>query len=45
MKETCNMKEIDYILDQFILNTIVKKQLRKLIIKAINEGTSKTKTR
>ena len=45
MKETCNMEEIDNILDQFILNTIVKKRLRKLIIKAINEGTSKTKTR
>jgi len=39
------MKEIDNMLNQFILNTIVKKRLRDLIIKAINENTSKTKTR
>jgi DNA-binding protein YbaB len=45
IKETCNMKEIDDILDRFILNKHIKKQLRDLIIKAINEGTSKTKTR
>ena len=45
MKETCNMEEIDNMLDQFILNKHIKKQLRDLIIKAINEGTSKTKTR
>ena len=39
------MKEIDDMLDTWIYNTIVRKRLRKLIIKAINENTSKTKTR
>ncbi len=45
MKETCNMREIDDMLDTWIYNSIIRKQLRKLILKAINEGTSKTKTR
>ena len=45
MKETCNMREIDNMLDTWISNSIVRKQLRDLIIKAINEGTPKTKTR
>ena len=39
------MKEIDDMLNTWIYNSIVRKQLRDLIIKAINEGTSKTKTR
>ena len=39
------MKEIDDILNTWIFNTIVRKRLRDLIIKAINENTSKTKTR
>mgnify|MGYP001062157668 FL=1 len=39
------MKEIDNMLNQWIHNSIVRKQLRDLIIKAINENTSKTKTR
>ncbi len=39
------MKEIDDMLDTWIYNTIVRKRLRDLIIKAINENTSKTKTR
>lgn len=39
------MKEIDNMLDTWIANSIIRKQLRDLIIKAINEGTSKTKTR
>ena len=39
------MKEIDDMLNIWIANSIVRKQLRDLIIKAINEGTSKTKTR
>jgi len=34
------MKEIDIMLDQWIQNTIIKKQLRKLILKAINEDSS-----
>jgi len=34
------MKEIDIMLDQWIQNTIIKKQLRKLILKAINEASS-----
>ena len=29
MKETCNMEEIDNMLDQFILNTIVKKTIKR----------------
>jgi hypothetical protein len=41
MKETCNMEEIDNMLDQFILNTIVKKRLRDLIVKAINKNKQK----
>ena len=39
------MKEIDDMLDTWIHNTIIRKRLRDLIIKAINENTSKTKTR
>jgi len=39
------MKEIDDMLNQWIHNSIVRKRLRNLIIKAINENTSKTKTR
>ena len=39
------MKEIDDMLDIWIHNTIIRKRLRDLIIKAINENTSKTKTR
>jgi hypothetical protein len=39
------MKEIDDMLNTWIYNTIVRKRLRDLIIKAINENTSKTKTR
>ena len=39
------MKEIDDMLNTWIFNTIVRKCLRDLIIKAINENTSKTKTR
>ena len=41
MKETCNMEEIDNMLDQFILNTIVKKRLRDLIVKTINKNKQK----
>ena len=39
------MKEIDDMLNTWIFNTIVRKRLRDLIVKAINENTSKTKTR
>jgi hypothetical protein len=39
------MREIDDMLNTWIYNTIVRKRLRDLIIKAINENTSKTKTR
>ena len=39
------MKEIDDMLNTWIFNTIVRKRLRDLIIKAINENTPKTKTR
>jgi len=39
------MKEIDQMLNQWIFNSIIRKRLRELIIKAINENTSKTKTR
>ena len=39
------MKEIDDMLNTWIYNTIVRKRLRDLIIKVINENTSKTKTR
>jgi hypothetical protein len=39
------MKEIDDMLNTWIYNTIVRKRLRDLIIKAINENTSKTQTR
>ena len=39
------MKEIDDMLNTWIFNTIVRKRLRDLIIKVINENTSKTKTR
>tara|TARA_B100001173_G_scaffold122736_1_gene106658 strand:+ start:104 stop:211 length:108 start_codon:yes stop_codon:yes gene_type:complete len=35
------MEEIDNMLDQFILNTIVKKRLRDLIVKAINKNKQK----
>ena len=31
------MKEIDEMLDRWITNTIIKEQLRKLIIKEINK--------
>jgi|TARA_R110001592_G_scaffold68549_3_gene209992 hypothetical protein len=39
IKEKCNttMREIDAMLDRWIHNSIVRKQLRDLIIKAINE--------
>ena len=39
------MKEIDDMLNTWIYNSIIRKRLRYLIIKAINENTSKTKTR
>ena len=39
------MKEIDNMLNTWIYNSIIRKRLRDLIIKAINENTSKTKTR
>ena len=39
------MKEIDDMLNTWIYNTIIRKRLRDLIIKAINENISKTKTR
>jgi len=39
------MKEIDDMLNQWIHNSIVRKRLRNLIIKKINENTTKTKTR
>jgi hypothetical protein len=39
------MKEIDQMLNQWIFNSIIRNRLRELIIKAINENTSKTKTR
>ena len=39
------MKEIDDMLNTWIYNTIIRKRLRDLIIKAINENTSKTQTR
>jgi hypothetical protein len=39
------MKEIDIMLNQWIYSSIIRAQLRKLIIKAINENTPKTKTR
>ena len=32
------MKEIDEMLDRWITNTIIKKQLRELIIKEINKN-------
>jgi|TARA_R110000744_G_scaffold41233_1_gene93300 hypothetical protein len=32
------MKEIDEMLDRWITNTIIKEQLRKLIIKEINNN-------
>ena len=32
------MKEIDEMLDRLITNTIIKEQLRKLIIKEINNN-------
>ena len=37
------MKEIDQMLNQWIFNSIIRKQLRELIIKAINESTKKAK--
>ena len=39
MKEKCNitMEEIDAMLNRWIHNSIVRKQLRDLIIKALNE--------
>lgn len=39
------MKEIDDMLNTWIYNSIIRKRLRDLIIKVINENTSKTKTR
>ena len=45
MEETCDMEEIDSMLNKWIYNSIIRKRLRNLIIKAINENTSKTKTR
>ena len=39
------MKEIDDMLNTWIYNSIIRKRLRDLIIKAINENTSKPKTR
>ena len=39
------MKEIDDMLNTWIYNSIIRKRLRDLIIKAINENNSKTKTR
>ena len=39
------MKEIDNMLNTWIYNSIIRKRLRDLIIKVINENTSKTKTR
>jgi hypothetical protein len=39
------MEEIDDMLNHWIHNSIIRKRLRDLIIKAINENTSKTKTR
>ena len=38
------MKEIDDMLNTWIYNSIIRKRLRDLIIKVINENTSKTKT-
>ena len=32
------MKEIDEMLERWIINTIIRKQLRKLIIKEINKN-------
>ena len=32
------MKEIDEMLERWIINTIIRKQLRELIIKAINKN-------
>jgi len=37
------MEEIDNMLNQWIHSSIIRAQLRKLIIKAINESTKKTK--
>tara|TARA_B110000977_G_scaffold161164_1_gene205965 strand:- start:52 stop:165 length:114 start_codon:yes stop_codon:yes gene_type:complete len=37
------MKEIDQMLNQWIFNSIIRKQLRDLIIKVINESTKKAK--
>tara|TARA_R110002167_G_scaffold84793_1_gene230355 strand:- start:3 stop:116 length:114 start_codon:yes stop_codon:yes gene_type:complete len=37
------MKEIDNMLNEWIRNSIIRKRLRDLIIKAINESTKKTK--
>jgi hypothetical protein len=39
------MKEIDQMLNQWIINSIIRKRLRDLILKVINENTPKTKTR
>ena len=39
------MNEIDDMLNTWIYNSIIRKRLRDLIIKVINENTSKTKTR
>ena len=37
-----NMKEIDQMLNQWILNSIIKDKLRKLIIKAIENAKNET---
>ena len=39
------MEKIDQMLDRWMYNSIIRTKLRKLIIKAINENTPKTKTR
>ncbi len=37
-----NMREIDQMLNQWILNSIIKDKLRKLIIKAIENAKNET---
>ena len=37
-----NMREIDQMLNQWILNSIIKDKLRKLIIKAIENAKTET---
>ena len=36
------MKEIDAMLDRWIFNTIIRKQIRDLIVKKINQEKTKT---